>query len=57
MDALRARIVELQAELEATRSEVARREAAVHASYKRELVPFTASNAVVRWENERRNRS
>jgi MerR family transcriptional regulator, heat shock protein HspR len=56
VDALRARIAELQAELDATTSEISRREAAVHASYKRELVPFTTSNAVVRWENERRNR-
>ena len=57
VDALRARIAELQTELEAARSEVSRREAAVHASYKRELVPFTPSNAVVRWGEERRNRS
>ena len=56
VDALRARIVELQAELEAARSETSRREAAVHASYKRELVPFASSNAVVRWNEERRNR-
>jgi MerR family transcriptional regulator/heat shock protein HspR len=56
VDALRARIADMQAELEAVRAEVTRREAAVHASYKRELVPFAPSNAVVRWENERRNR-
>jgi MerR family transcriptional regulator/heat shock protein HspR len=56
VDALRAHIAELQAELDATRAETSRREAAVHASYKRELVPFTASNAVVRWNDERRNR-
>ena len=56
VDALRARIAELQAELDATRAEMGRREAAVHASYKRELVPFTPSNAVVRWDDERRNR-
>lgn len=56
VDALRSRIADLQAELEATHAEMARREAAVHASYKRELVPFTASSAVVRWNEERRNR-
>src|SRR5881227_592862 len=44
--ALQARLAELQAELDATRAEVSRREAAVHQSYKRELVPFTASQAV-----------
>src|SRR5438309_11638341 len=51
VDALRGRIAELQAELDATHAEMARREAAVHASYKRELVPFTASSAVVRWND------
>jgi MerR family transcriptional regulator, heat shock protein HspR len=56
VDALRARIAELQVELDAVRAEMARREAAVHASYKRELVPFTTSSAVVRWHEERRNR-
>ena len=56
VDALRARIVELQTELEAVRGEMSRREAAVHASYKRELVRFTPSTAVVRWDEERRNR-
>lgn len=56
VDALRSRIAELQAELDAVRVEISRREAAVHASYKRELVPFAPSNAVVRWEDERRNR-
>jgi MerR family transcriptional regulator, heat shock protein HspR len=56
VDALRARLTELIAELDATRAEIGRREAQVHASYKRELVPFTASSAVVRWNDERRNR-
>ena len=56
VDALRARIAELQIELDATRAEMAQREAQVHQSYKRELVPFTASTAVVRWQEERRNR-
>jgi MerR family transcriptional regulator/heat shock protein HspR len=56
VDALRARIAELAAELEATRAEIARRGAAVHASYRRDLVPFTTSRAVVRWDEERRNR-
>src|SRR3954468_20439481 len=38
VDALRARLAELMAELDATRAEVVRREAQVHASYKREIV-------------------
>src|SRR5205085_11731796 len=54
--ALQARLAELQAELDAVRSEMSRREAAVHASYKRELVPFTPSTAVVRWDEDRRSR-
>jgi MerR family transcriptional regulator, heat shock protein HspR len=56
VDALRARLTELVAELEATHAEIGRREAQVHALYKRELVPFTDSRAVVRWNDERRNR-
>jgi MerR family transcriptional regulator/heat shock protein HspR len=48
VQALRGRIAELAAELDATRAEMGRREAQVHASYKRELVPFDR-NAVVVW--------
>jgi len=55
VDALRARLAELQAELDATRSEISRREAAVHASYKRELVPFN-SGEVALWREQRRDR-
>jgi len=40
VETLRARLHELQAELEDTKREIARREAAVHASYRRELVPI-----------------
>src|SRR3712207_2447255 len=43
--ALRSRIAELQAELDDTRADAARREAAVHASYRRDLVPL--NNAIV----------
>jgi MerR family transcriptional regulator/heat shock protein HspR len=39
VEALQARLHQLQAELDETRREVARREAAVHASYRRDLVP------------------
>ena len=46
--ALQARIHELVAELESTRTDVARREAAVHASYRRDLVPLDRG-AVVVW--------
>ena len=55
--ALRARIFELQAELEATRLEAARREQRVHASYRRDLVPVDRSNAVVVWRPAPRRRS
>jgi MerR family transcriptional regulator/heat shock protein HspR len=48
---LRARIAELTAELEATHAEMARREARVHASYRRDLVPVDR-NAVVVWRPE-----
>jgi MerR family transcriptional regulator/heat shock protein HspR len=56
VDALRARITELFAELEATHAEMARREAQVHASYRRELVPFTPAGEIAPWREQRRNR-
>src|SRR3954451_10320912 len=56
VDALRARLAELVAELDATRAEVVRREAQVHASYKREIVPFTPSGTVALWREQRRDR-
>ncbi|MDQ1748561.1 MAG: MerR family transcriptional regulator, heat shock protein HspR [Frankiaceae bacterium] len=49
VDALRARITELFAELEATQAETARREAQLHASYRRELVPFTPPGEITPW--------
>jgi len=51
VDALRARIAELNAELGLARAEMARREAQLHASYKRELVPVDR-NSVVVWRAE-----
>lgn len=51
--ALQTRVRELAAELDAARGEVARREAAVHASYRRDLVPIDRS-AVVVWRPEGR---
>jgi MerR family transcriptional regulator/heat shock protein HspR len=51
VNALRARIAELSAEMDATRAEMLRREAQVHASYKRELVPVERSSVVV-WRPE-----
>lgn len=48
VDALRQRIRELQADLEAAQSDAARREAAVHASYRRDLVPVER-RAVTVW--------
>src|SRR3954447_3906851 len=45
VDALRSRLAELIAELEAARAEIPRREAQVHASYKREIVPFTPAGS------------
>jgi MerR family transcriptional regulator/heat shock protein HspR len=46
--ALQAKIRELAAELETARTEMTRREAAVHASYRRDLVPVDRG-AVVVW--------
>ncbi|HET7311730.1 MAG TPA: helix-turn-helix transcriptional regulator [Mycobacteriales bacterium] len=47
VDALRARLTELLAELDATRAEVSRREAQVHQSYRRDLVPVDRGAMVV----------
>jgi MerR family transcriptional regulator, heat shock protein HspR len=47
VDALRSRLGELQAELEATATEMTRREQQVHASYRRDLVPVDRTSVVV----------
>ena len=47
VDALRARLTEMIAELEATQAEIARREAQVHQSYRRDLVPVDRGAMVV----------
>src|SRR3954463_3920089 len=47
VDALRSRLSELVAELEATRAEIVRREAQVHQSYRRDLVPVDPGAMVV----------
>ena len=49
--ALRARVSELQADLAAATAEMARREQAVHASYRRDLVPVEPG-AVLVWRPE-----
>jgi MerR family transcriptional regulator, heat shock protein HspR len=48
VDALRARVAELQAALAAAQDDMAARERAVHASYRRDLVPVDPG-AVVVW--------
>ncbi|MDQ1697600.1 MAG: MerR family transcriptional regulator, heat shock protein HspR, partial [Frankiaceae bacterium] len=50
--ALRARIAELQSELEAAVVEMGRREQQVHASYRRDLVQVRRSD-VLRWQPPR----
>lgn len=50
--ALRARLIELQADLAAARLEAERREADVHKSYRRDLVPI--KRAMVVWKPEPR---
>ena len=47
VDALRSRVAELQAQLEAAAAEIARREQQVHASYRRDLVPLDRNSVVV----------
>jgi MerR family transcriptional regulator/heat shock protein HspR len=47
VDALRSRVGELQAEIDGAASEARRREAEVHASYRRDLVPVRPPEIVV----------
>ncbi|GAA2505823.1 MerR family transcriptional regulator [Streptomyces thermolineatus] len=57
--ALQARAAELQAALEATAASARQREAAVHASYRRDLVPYQQvqqSSALVVWRPKRPKR-
>ncbi|WP_104817145.1 heat shock protein transcriptional repressor HspR [Kitasatospora sp. MMS16-BH015] len=54
--ALQSRITELAATLDATASSLQQREAAVHASYRRDLVPYQSvqqSSALVVWRPKR----
>jgi MerR family transcriptional regulator, heat shock protein HspR len=59
VEGLRSRIMELTAELAGSSADADRREVAVRASLRRDLVPFTASNALVVWRppSRRRRRS
>jgi MerR family transcriptional regulator/heat shock protein HspR len=52
VDALRARIRELQAQLNDAVTEMVRTERQVHASYRRDLVPIEPANVVV-WKRDR----
>jgi MerR family transcriptional regulator/heat shock protein HspR len=47
VDALRAKVAELQADVARVVAEAERREAAVHASYRRDVVPVKGSEIVV----------
>ena len=52
VEALRGKITELLDELAHTQAQIARAEAAVHASYRRDLVPLR-QNALVVWRPQR----
>ena len=52
VDALRSRIAELQNDLDTAQQETQRREAEVHASYRRDLVPV--KNEIVVWKRHGR---
>ncbi len=56
VSALRSRISELQADLDAARDDAVRREAAAHASYRRDLVPVRRG-ALVLWQSGRQRRT
>jgi MerR family transcriptional regulator/heat shock protein HspR len=52
VSALQQRLSEVLGELESTHAEIARREQAVHRSYRRDLVPFTPP-AIVVWQPQK----
>jgi MerR family transcriptional regulator/heat shock protein HspR len=54
VDALHARVGELEAELAEARAAGEARAAAVHASYRRDLVPFERATALVAWRPQSR---
>ena len=57
VNALRARVAELQGEVASAGAAATQREAAVHASYRRDLVPYAParqSSALVVWRPKRR---
>jgi MerR family transcriptional regulator/heat shock protein HspR len=56
VDALRVRLAEVVAEMEATRADIVRREAQLHASYRRDLVPFSPAGEIAPWRPQRRDR-
>ena len=53
VNALRARMAELQSELVAAAEELVRREQQVHASYRRDLVPVEQSAPMVIWRGKK----
>ena len=53
VNALRARMAELQSELVTAAEEVVRREQQVHASYRRDLVPVEQSGPMVIWRGKK----
>lgn len=55
VDALRSRLAELDADLNRAEEDARQREAAVHASYRREVVPFRNPPIIV-WRTERREK-
>jgi MerR family transcriptional regulator, heat shock protein HspR len=54
VDALQARLIELTEELDATYAAAERATAAVHASYRKDLVPIHRQTALVVWKPRRR---
>src|SRR5215217_325500 len=54
VDALRARLIELTEELTAAYATTEKATAAVHASYRKELVPIRSQTALVVWKPRRR---
>ncbi|MCU1681686.1 MAG: hypothetical protein JWQ81_2425 [Amycolatopsis sp.] len=54
VDALQARLIELTEELDATYAAAERATAAVHASYRKDLVPLHRQTALVVWKPKRR---
>ncbi len=57
VDGLREQVADLEAQVAQARDAADEREAEVHASYRRDLVPFNTGRQILIWRPDRRHRA